>query len=63
VYVLFSPENFTIQPGLAIPQGAYTINCPVIMAGAALASIPVLILYLVSQRYIIEGVSRSGLKG
>jgi multiple sugar transport system permease protein len=63
VYVLFSPENFTIQPGLAILQGAYTINYPVIMAGAALASIPVLILFLVSQRYIIEGVSRSGLKG
>ncbi len=63
VYVLFSPENFTIQPGLAILQGAYTIDYPVIMAGAALASIPVLILFLVSQRYIIEGVSRSGLKG
>ena len=34
-----------------------------IMAGAALASIPVLILFVVSQRYIIEGVSRTGLKG
>jgi multiple sugar transport system permease protein len=63
VYVLFSPENFTLQPGLAILQGAYTVNYPVIMAGAAVASIPVLILFLISQRYIIEGVSRSGLKG
>ena len=63
VYVLFSPENFTLPPGLAILQGAYTINYPVIMAGAAVASIPVLILFVVSQRYIIEGVSRSGLKG
>jgi multiple sugar transport system permease protein len=63
VYVLFSPQNFTIQPGLAILQGAYTIDYPVIMAGAALASIPVLILFMAAQRYIIEGVSRSGLKG
>jgi multiple sugar transport system permease protein len=63
VYVLFSPQNFTIQPGLAILQGAYTIDYPVIMAGAALASIPVLILFVAAQRYIIEGVSRSGLKG
>jgi multiple sugar transport system permease protein len=63
VYVLFSPEKFTLPPGLAILQGAYSINYPVIMAGAALASIPVLILFVVSQRYIIEGVSRSGLKG
>ena len=63
IYVLFSPENFTLPPGLGILQGAYTINYPVIMAGAALASIPALILFMFSQRYIIEGVSRSGLKG
>jgi hypothetical protein len=28
-----------------------------------IASIPVLILFFIAQRYIIEGVSRSGLKG
>jgi multiple sugar transport system permease protein len=33
------------------------------MAGGVLASIPVLILFLIAQRYIIEGVSRSGVKG
>jgi ABC-type maltose transport system permease subunit len=27
------------------------------------ASIPVLLLYLIAQRFVIEGVSRSGLKG
>jgi multiple sugar transport system permease protein len=63
IYVLFSPQNFTLPPGLGILQGAYTINYPVIMAGAALASIPALILFMVAQRYVIEGVSRSGLKG
>jgi multiple sugar transport system permease protein len=63
VYVLFSPQNFTLPPGLGILQGAYTINYPVIMAGAALASIPALLLFMAAQRYVIEGVSRSGLKG
>jgi multiple sugar transport system permease protein len=63
IYVLFSPNSFTLPPGLSILQGAYTIDYPVIMAGAVLASIPVVILFVVSQRYIIEGVSRSGLKG
>jgi multiple sugar transport system permease protein len=48
---------------LGILQGAYTINYPVIMAGAAVASVPALILFMVAQRYVIEGVSRSGLKG
>jgi multiple sugar transport system permease protein len=63
VYVLFNPQNLTLPPGLSILQGAYDTDYAVIMAGGVVASIPVLILYLVAQRYIIEGVSRSGLKG
>jgi multiple sugar transport system permease protein len=63
VYVLLSPESLTLQPGLAILQGAYNTNYTAIMAGGVVASIPVLILFAFAQRYIIEGVSRSGLKG
>jgi len=63
VYVLFSPQNLTLPPGLSILQGAYNTNYTVIMAGGVIASIPVLILYIFAQKYIIQGVSRSGLKG
>jgi multiple sugar transport system permease protein len=63
VYVLLSPESLTLPPGLAILQGAYNTKYAVIMAGGVLASIPVLLIYIFAQRYIIEGVSRSGLKG
>jgi multiple sugar transport system permease protein len=63
VYVLFSPESLTLPPGLSILKGAYTTNYAVIMAGGVIASIPVLILFVIGQRYIIQGVSRSGLKG
>ena len=63
VYVLLSPASLTLPPGLAILQGAYNTKYAVIMAGGVLASIPVLIIYIFAQRYIIEGVSRSGLKG
>jgi multiple sugar transport system permease protein len=63
VYVLLSPKSLTLQPGLAILQGAYNTDYTVVMAGGVLASIPVLILFAFAQRYIIEGVSRSGLKG
>ncbi|HEX8434274.1 carbohydrate ABC transporter permease [Archangium sp.] len=63
VYVLFSPHNFTLPPGLSILQGAYTTDYPVIMAGGVIASIPAIILFVLAQRHIIEGVSRSGLKG
>jgi multiple sugar transport system permease protein len=63
IFVIFSPDYFTLPPGLSILQGAYTIDYPVIMAGAVLASVPVLILFALTQRYVIEGISRSGLKG
>ena len=33
------------------------------MAGGVIASIPVLILFAISQRFVIEGVARSGVKG
>ncbi|WDZ85469.1 carbohydrate ABC transporter permease [Micromonospora cathayae] len=63
VYVLFSPDNLTLPSGLGLLQGAYTTDYPVIMAGAVLASVPVLILFVLAQRHVIQGVSRSGLKG
>jgi multiple sugar transport system permease protein len=60
--VLFSKPNLTLQPGLAILQDAYNTNYPIVMAGGIIASIPVLILFLLAQRYVVEGVARSGLK-
>ena len=63
VFVLFSPSTLTLPAGLSILQGAFTINYPVIMAGAVIASVPAIILFIVAQRSIVEGVSRSGLKG
>lgn len=63
IYVLFSPERLTLPAGLRLLQGAYTTDYPVMMAGAFVASVPVLVLFLFTQRYVIEGVSRSGLKG
>lgn len=63
LYVLFNPENLTLPAGLATLQGTYDQDFPAIMAGAVLASIPVLLLYAFAQRYIIAGVARSGLKG
>jgi multiple sugar transport system permease protein len=63
LYVLFNPESLTLPAGLATLRSAYGTDFPAIMAGAVLASIPVLIIYAFAQRYIIAGVSRSGLKG
>ncbi|NUR87817.1 MAG: carbohydrate ABC transporter permease [Nonomuraea sp.] len=63
IYVLLSPEALTLPAGLGNFQGANSIRYDLLMAGAVIASVPVLLLYLVAQRWVIEGISRSGLKG
>lgn len=63
LYVLFSPQRLTLQPGLSTLQGAYSTDYSTIMAGGVIAAIPVLVLFAITQRFVIEGVSRSGLKG
>lgn len=63
VFVLFSPELQTLPAGLATLQSANAVRYDLLMAGAALASAPVLALFIFLQRYIIEGVARSGVKG
>jgi len=63
VYVLFSPESQTLPAGLSTLQSANSVRYDLLMAGAVVASLPVLLLFVFLQRFIIEGVSRSGLKG
>jgi multiple sugar transport system permease protein len=63
LYVLFSPEKLTLQPGLSTLNSAFATDYPTIMAGGVVASVPVLLLFVATQRFVVEGVSRSGLKG
>src|SRR3954447_20281810 len=63
VYVLFSPESQTLPAGLATLQSANSVRYDVLMAGAVIASVPALFLFIFSQRFVNEGVSRSGIKG
>ena len=63
IFVLFSANNLTLPAGLSTLQNAATTNYPLIMAGAVIASVPAIILFVIAQRQVIEGISRSGLKG
>jgi multiple sugar transport system permease protein len=63
VYVLFSADVQTLPAGLSTLQSANAVRYDLLMAGAVVASVPVLALFVFLQRFIIEGVSRSGLKG
>jgi multiple sugar transport system permease protein len=63
LFVLSNPNLMTIPVGLATVQGSFGLRYADIQAGAILAALPLIILYLIFQRQIVEGVTGSGLKG
>lgn len=61
--VTTSPELYTLPIGLTSFAVEQSVQWEMIMTGAALATIPTLIIFLLLQRYIVRGVMLAGLKG
>lgn len=63
VIVLRSTENFTLPIGLASLLSPVGNNYEVLLSGAVLSILPILILFLMFQRFFIEGLTVGGVKG
>lgn len=62
--VLQSPDNYTVTVGLFhLISGQYTTNWAQFAAGAVLASLPILIIYLGLQRQLLSGLAAGSVKG
>jgi len=61
--VLTNPNLMTIPVGLATVQGSYGIRYADVMASAILGGIPLIAVFLLFQRSIVEGIAGTGLKG
>lgn len=61
--VVTSRELYTLPVGLSSFAVEQSIQWEMIMTGAALATLPTLLVFLVLQRYIVRGVMLAGLKG
>lgn len=59
---LNSPEHQTLELGLRTFQTIRTTNWELLMAGSVMVLIPLLIIFIVGQRYFIQGIVMSGLK-
>lgn len=51
-----------LSVGIAYFQGQYITNYTVMMAAATIASLPMFIIFMLTQKYLIEGITMSGLK-
>ncbi|SDU21224.1 carbohydrate ABC transporter permease [Jiangella alkaliphila] len=60
--VIRSPELMTLPLGLSTLHGQFTTEWDVVMAGSVISIVPIAVLYLAAQKYVIQGVARSGLK-
>ena len=61
--VLTNPDIMTIPVGLATVQGAFGIRYADTMASAILGAVPLVAVFLLFQRNIVEGIAGTGLKG
>lgn len=60
--VVTSTEMHTISLGIQLFQNQYSKNTALMMAAASIATLPMMILFLLAQRYIIQGITMSGMK-
>ena len=58
-----SPKNWTIPVAIASFQGVHTTNWGLVFAASLIAIIPVLILFISLQKYIIKGMTAGAVKG
>ena len=61
--MLTSNKNLTISLGIATMQAENSTDYGLLMAGAALASVPIIIVFLVFQKYFTKGITMGAVKG
>ena len=61
--MLSSTSNLTISLGIAKLQAENSTDFGLIMAGAALAAIPIIVVFLAFQKYFTKGITMGAVKG
>ena len=61
--MLSSNFNYTLPLGIATMQGENSIDTGLLMAGAALAAFPIIIVFLIFQKYFTKGITMGAVKG
>ena len=61
--MLTSTKNLTISLGIATMQGENSTDFGLIMAGSALASVPIIIVFIIFQKYFTKGITMGAVKG
>ncbi|MHB0856787.1 MAG: carbohydrate ABC transporter permease [Anaerolineae bacterium] len=60
---LTSPEKRTLSLGLNYFKDMFRIQTELIMAGSTVMILPIIVLFLIAQRYFVQGIALTGMKG
>jgi multiple sugar transport system permease protein len=60
---LQKPELYTVTLGLQFFRSTYTTNWAYLMAASLVTTLPVIVVFFLAQRYFIEGITLTGVKG
>jgi multiple sugar transport system permease protein len=63
VTILTNQDAFTLQLGLATFQGAHHTQWHLVAAANLMSMVPLIVLFLVAQRFFVRGIATQGLKG
>lgn len=55
-------DKMTLPLGLSMLQGRWTTDWNLVMAGTLISILPILLVYIVAQKHIIQGMTHTGLK-
>ncbi|MEC0304837.1 carbohydrate ABC transporter permease, partial [Terribacillus saccharophilus] len=63
-YVFINDDSLrTLTPGLSLFKGLYTTDWGSIMSASVMSVLPVVILFLYLQKFLVEGMTAGAVKG
>ncbi len=63
LFAVNDPNLMTLPVGLSLLRGRYLTEWNLVMAGSVITIVPMLIVYIFAQKYLVKGFVMSGLKG
>jgi len=63
ILYLSSEKKYTLMLGLTLFQGSYSAQWHLMMAAVAIIVIPSIIFFLIAQKFLVEGIATTGIKG
>jgi multiple sugar transport system permease protein len=60
--ILSSADHMTLPLALSSLHGQFSTQWNVVMAGSVLSIVPILVIYVFAQKYVVQSMATSGLK-